>query len=300
MRTILVTGGTGQVGHALAALDWPADITLHLPPRGELDIASEASIRAAFAARDYAAVINPAAHTAVDRAEEEAVAAFAANAHGPAVLAELCAAADIPLVHVSTDYVFDGAGSDFRDEDDPVRPLGVYGASKLAGELAVAAVAPRHVTLRTAWVLSAHGVNFLKTMLRLGAERDTLGIVADQYGCPTSAYDIAEALSTIVLRMLDDPAAPRGTYHFVNAGDASWHDLATEIFALAGARGQHVPTTVTPLPSSAYPTRATRPANSRLSTTRIADAFGIVPRPWQAAVADILDRLAPPPSIPIA
>lgn len=283
MATILIVGGEGQVGLELRALDW-GDHAVLAPPRAALDITDPASV-ARFPAD---AIINVAAHTAVDRAEGEAGAAFAANALGPAHLADAARAAGIPLLHVSTDYVFDGSGDRPYAEDDTTAPLSVYGASKRAGELAVLAGNPRSVVLRTAWVLSAHRTNFLKTMLRLSAERPELRVVADQIGCPTGARDIARALQSIALRLLDDPAAPTGLYHFVNAGETSWHGLAREIMAAAG---RDVP--VVAVTTADFPTPAQRPANSRLSTAKITRHFGIVPRPWQEAVREIVGELMP-------
>ena len=287
---ILITGGTGQVGLELQAAEWPADVVLHAPTRTVLDLGDLASVRAAFAAAPFAAVINAGAHTAVDKAESEAAATFAANAMGPAILADATREAGIPLIQVSTDYVFDGAGVGAYVETDPVGPLGVYGASKLAGELAVLRGNPRSVVLRTAWVLSAHRANFLKTMLRLAADRPVLRVVDDQHGCPTSARDIAAALKTITLRMIADADAPTGVYHFVNAGSTSWAGLAREVFALsAAASGPSA--TVEGIPSSDYPTPARRPANSRLATGKLTRDHGIVPRRWQEAVAEIVDEL---------
>jgi dTDP-4-dehydrorhamnose reductase len=291
-RTILVTGGTGQVGNALGRLDWPEGVELHAPTRAELDLADPVSVQAAFAGRDYAAVISCGAYTAVDRAEDDLVAAFAANAMGPAVLAAATAAAGVPIVHVSTDYVFDGTAPGFYREDAPVAPLGVYGASKLAGELAVASGNPRHVILRTAWVLSDHGSNFAKTMLRVGATHPSVRVVDDQHGCPTAAADIADALQTITLRLIEDQHAPTGRFHFVNAGEATWCELARFIFAEAARHGGPSPA-IEGIATADYPTRARRPANSRLDTAAITAAFGIVPRPWQEAVAAVVAALAP-------
>ncbi|MBU3077164.1 dTDP-4-dehydrorhamnose reductase [Sphingomonas quercus] len=282
-RHILVTGGAGQVGIELGRVDWPDDVVVHAPARDVLDLTSAASVSACFAATPFAAVVNAAAYTAVDKAEGEAGAAFAANALGPALLADATRAAGIPLVHVSTDYVFDGTRPGFYEESDPVAPLGVYGASKLAGELAVRAGNPRHLILRTAWVLSAHRGNFLKTMLRLAGSHPRLRVVADQIGCPTAAADIAATLRTVTLRLIEDEAAPVGTYHFVNAGEASWHGLAEAIVA------GRVP--VDAIATADYPTPARRPANSRLSTAKLARDYGIRPRPWQAAVAEIVAEL---------
>ena len=287
---ILITGGAGQVGLELLAADWPEGVVLHAPTRTELDLSDAASVRAAFAGTPFAAVINSGAHTAVDKAETEVAAAFAANAMGPAVLADATREAVIPLIQVSTDYVFDGAKTSAYVETDPVGPLGVYGASKLAGELAVRQGNPRSVVLRTAWVLSVHRTNFLKTMLRLAADRPALRVVGDQHGCPTSARDIAAALKTITLRMIADEDAPTGVYHFVNSGETTWAGLASEIFALSAASGGPS-ATVEAIASSEYPTPARRPTNSRLSTDKLTRDYAIAPRPWQAAVAEIVNEL---------
>lgn len=289
-RNILITGGTGQVGTELLRQAWPNDVALLAPNRAELDLCSEASLAAYSAGRQIDCIINAAAYTAVDRAEADVGAAFLANAQGPAWLAEHASSRNIPLVHVSTDYVFDGQlGRPYR-EGDPVAPLGVYGASKLAGELAVRSGAPRHIVLRTAWVISAHGHNFLKTMLRLAAERGELRVVADQQGCPTSARDIADALRRIALAHLDDANAPAGTFHFVNAGETSWHRLAEAIMAASAAsNGPSAP--VAAIDTADYPTAARRPANSRLDPAAIAGAFGIVPRPWQEIVPELVNEV---------
>jgi dTDP-4-dehydrorhamnose reductase len=287
---ILVTGGAGQVGLELARVVWPAHVRLHLPSRSELDLADAASVRALFAATPFKAVINSGAYTAVDKAENDVAAAFAANAMGPAILAEATRAAAIPLIQVSTDYVFDGSGDSKYNETDPVGPLSVYGASKLAGELAVRTGNPRSVVLRTAWVLSPHRTNFLKTMLRLAVDRDALRVVDDQIGSPTSAKDIAAALADITLKMLADPQAPTGVYHFVNAGSTSWAGLAREIFARSAVYGG--PTAqVEGIATVEYPTPAQRPSNSRLSTLKITRDYGVTPRPWQDAVAEIVAEL---------
>jgi dTDP-4-dehydrorhamnose reductase len=287
---ILVTGGAGQVGLELARVAWPEHVRLHQPTRAELDLADAEAVRALFARVPFRAVINAAAYTAVDRAETEVASAFAANAMGPAILAELTRAADIPLVQVSTDYVFDGSHEQDYAESDPVGPLGVYGASKLAGEVAVRTGNPRSVVLRTAWVLSPHRANFLKTMLRLAADRPVLRVVEDQTGCPTSAKDIAEALAEITLRMIADPEAPTGVYHFVNGGSTSWAGLAREIMALSAARGGPS-AEVEGITTADYPTPARRPSNSRLSTFKITRDYGVTPRPWREAVAEIVAEL---------
>jgi len=289
--TFLITGGAGQVGLELLAAEWPAHVTLHAPDRSELDLGDAASLARLFETRAYAAVINAGAYTAVDRAESEVGAAFAVNAMGPAQLADATRAADIPLIQVSTDYVFSGMGEGEYDEGAAVAPLGVYGASKLAGELAVLTGNPRSVVVRTAWVVSQHRANFIKTMLRLAVDRPTLRIVDDQSGCPTSARDIAEALKTISLRMIADVDAPRGVFHFVNAGSTTWAGLAREVFALSQARGGPF-AEVEGITTAEYPTPARRPGNSRLCTRKIERDYEIVPRPWEAAVSEIMDQLS--------
>jgi len=286
MGPILVTGGSGQVGGALARLA-PAGMDLVTPGRTDLDLSAPSALAAIIASRPWAAVVNCAAYTAVDRAESDVVAAWQVNALAPAALAAATAAAGIPIIHVSTDYVFDGSKPDFYGEEDPVAPIGVYGASKEGGEQAVRTANPRHLILRTAWVVSATGANFVKTMLRLGAERPQLRVVADQRGCPTSADDIARAILTILPRLAD---GPHGTYHFVNAGEATWHGLAEAVFARAAIHGRPAPA-VEPIGTSDYPTPAARPANSRLACDKIARDFGIRPRDWHEAVDEIVDAL---------
>lgn len=289
---ILVTGGAGQIGQELLAADWPSEVVVHAPNRSDLDLTDAASIKAAFACKPFAAVINAGAWTAVDDAEANVADAFAANALGPAVLADITRAQGVPLIQISTDYVFDGSKNDLYAEGDPVGPLGVYGASKLAGELSVRMGNSRSVVLRTAWVMSVHRTNFLKTMLHLANERSHVRVVNDQHGCPTSARDIAATLRTITLRMIADPGAPTGVYHFVNAGETTWAALAREIFrASATIGGPHAE--VEAIKTSEYPTPARRPANSRLSTEKLSCDYGIQPRSWQTAVSEIVTELHP-------
>jgi dTDP-4-dehydrorhamnose reductase len=288
---ILVTGGTGQVGLELARAAWPPEVFLHMPTRQEMDLRDERSVTAVFAATPFRAVINAAAHTAVDRAQNEVADAFAANALGPAILADLTRKAGVPLIQVSTDYVFDGGADRPYAEDDPVAPLGVYGASKLAGELAVRLGNPRSVVLRTAWVLSAHRSNFLKTMLRLAEERSSINVVGDQWGCPTGARDIATVLVHIALRLIEDADAPTGVYHFVNAGETTWAGLAGEIFR-ASREMDGVYAQVEEIPTAGFPTPAKRPGNSRLSCGNLARDYQVTPRAWEAAVGEIVSELA--------
>lgn len=204
----------------------------------------------------------------------------------------LCAERDVPLIHLSTDYVFDGAATRPYREDDPVAPLGVYGASKAAGEDAVRRCHPRHVIIRTAWVYSATGQNFLRTMLRLGAEREELGIVDDQRGTPTYAADIAQALGEIVIRVLDaDPFTDWGTYHMTNSGETTWCGFAREIFRLSAGGGNRVPR-LRPIATEDYPTPAKRPACSILDGTKLRDTFGVSMPQWQDGVRRCMERLA--------
>ena len=281
MKPILVTGGTGQVGTALRQLGPSLGVEIIAPERSELDLADSCSIERMLGDRDWAAVINCAAYTGVDKAESEPDLAHAVNAVAPEIIGKVTAARGLRLLHVSTDYVFDGSSAGLYDEDDPVAPLGVYGASKQAGEAAIRVSNADHIILRTAWVVSPWGHNFVRTMLRVGPERGTLRVVDDQRGCPTSAHDIARTLLTIAT---DGAAA--GTYHFVNAGEATWCELARFVFERAGLEVK-----VEGITTDQYPTPAKRPANSRLSTAKLQGAFGIVPRPWQHAVGEVMDAL---------
>lgn len=281
MKPILVTGGTGQVGTALRRLGPYFGVEVVAPARAELDLAGSCAIDRILGDREWSAVINCAAYTGVDKAESEPDLAQAVNAVAPEIIGKATAARGLRLLHVSTDYVFDGSKDGFYLEDDPVAPLGAYGTSKEAGEVAIRLSNPDHVILRTAWVVSPWGHNFVKTMLRVGPERGRLRVVDDQRGCPTSAHDIAEALLTIATRQ-----GAAGTYHFVNAGEASWCDLARFVFDRAGLDVE-----VEAITTADYPTPARRPANSRLSTARLQRTFGIVPRPWQEAVGEVIDAL---------
>ena len=292
MKDVLVTGGSGQVGGALVALPPEAGFRFVALGRDELDLLRPESFAEVLASRPWAAIINAAAYTAVDKAETDVEEAWRINALAPACLARLAALAGIPLVHVSTDYVFSGASARPYVEDDPVAPLGVYGASKEAGEQGVRTGGGRAVIVRTSWVVSPWRANFIKTMLRLGGERDVLRVVADQQGAPTSAADLAFALAIMVRALVNDPSAPTGTFHFSNAGATTWADFAAEIFALSAARGGPS-ARVEPITTADYPTPARRPAYSLLSTRRIQQLYGVSPRPWQAAISDIIDELIP-------
>lgn len=288
MIKVLLTGFKGQVGHCLLqqmiAMKW----NVVAIDRNELDITDREAVLAQVSAFQPNVVINAAAHTAVDKAETEVDASYAINRDGPAFLAEGAASVGAVMLHISTDYVFAGNKDGLYSEDDPVDPQGVYGASKLAGEQAVAAHCPRHLILRTAWVFGEHGNNFIKTMLRLGAQRDTLGVVADQFGGPTYAGDIAAALLNMARQSLLPQFADWGVYHFSGEPHVSWHGFATSIFDAAVAQQLLVRAPqVNAIATSDYPTPAQRPANSRLDCSRIRRVFGIMPSDWQAALANL-------------
>jgi dTDP-4-dehydrorhamnose reductase len=297
-RPVLLTGGSGQVGSALRRLA-PAGWDIHAPPRSELDLGEPAQIAALVASHPWAAIINAGGYTAVDRAEDDVAAAWRANALGPAALAHAAAKVGAPIVHLSTDYVFDGRLERPYRETDATGPLNVYGASKLGGELAVRTAHARHVILRTAWVVSPTGSNFVKTMLRLGAERPVLRVVSDQRGCPTTADDLAAAIRVVADRLMDDPGASTGTYHFVGQGEATWFDLAEAVFAVAAQGGARVPE-LQPISTEDYPTPAARPRNSVLDTAKITRDYGIAPSPWLASVRKVVQQLAAPAAVGVS
>jgi dTDP-4-dehydrorhamnose reductase len=280
---ILLTGGTGQVGQAVLRQADKRGLEIVAPDRAQMDLTNAQSIADMVASRPWSAVINCAAYTAVDRAETDAELAAQVNAVAPGIFAAETAKLDIPIIHVSTDYVFDGTKDAPYLEDDEVNPLGVYGRTKEMGESAVRSINPRHAIIRTAWVVSAGGANFINTMIRLASERPEVSVVDDQIGCPSNASDIAETLLSVAA----SPNAPYGTWHFVNGGEASWHDLAARIFANMKQRELKTPS-LHAIPTSQYPTPAQRPANSRLSTLAIERDFGIKPRHWHDAIDEIL------------
>lgn len=277
---LLVFGKTGQVARELQRL---APDATYLG-REDADLLNPTACAAAIAAHNADAILNTAAWTAVDKAETEEPAATVVNGDAPAAMARAAADRGIPFLHVSTDYVFDGAGDQPFAPDHPTGPLGAYGRSKLAGEQGVRAAAGPHLILRTSWVVSAHGANFVKTMLRLGAERESLNVVADQIGGPTPAAAIASALLTAAKAMTE--GAQGGTHHFSGAPDTSWADFARAIMATA-----NLPCQINDIPTAEYPTPARRPLNSRLDCRAFTHAFGI-PRPdWRADLKGIVKEL---------
>jgi dTDP-4-dehydrorhamnose reductase len=278
---LLVFGQTGQVARELIRRA-PAGVEVTALGRDRADLSDPAACAALVRGTD--AVINAAAYTAVDRAEAEEALATRINAEAPGAMAAAAAALGVPFLHISTDYVFDGSGVvPFKRESD-CAPLGAYGRSKLAGERAVLAAGGQTLILRTSWVFSVHGANFVKTMLRLGRERDSLNVVADQVGGPTPAAAIADALIHAAGAMAG--GAPGGVHHFAGHPDASWADFARAIMAGAGLACR-----INDIPSSDYPTPALRPANSRLDCSGFQGQFGIARPDWRAGLADVLGEL---------
>ena len=285
---VLISGAHGQVGHELMRLA-PAGFELLGLGSGELDITSAEQVATVLAQFQPQLIINAAAYTAVDKAESDAERAYAVNRDGVAYLAR----AGVPLLHISTDYVFAGDAQHPYGECDATGPSGVYGASKLAGEQALTEANDQHIILRTAWVFGAHGHNFVKTMLRLGRERETLSVVADQQGCPTSAASIARALWALAGQYVESGELKWGIYHYSGAPACSWHDFALEIFRQAHERKllARIPQ-VTPITTADYPTPARRPAWSVLDCSKLQRAHGITQADWQTELGQVLRELA--------
>jgi dTDP-4-dehydrorhamnose reductase len=277
---ILVFGHTGQVASELNN-----SIGVKTIGRDEADLSAPNSCKKCIQHFQPKAVINAAAYTAVDRAEEEEALAFVINADAPAVMAQTCAEQKIPFVHISTDYVFNGKGDSAWKPNQPTDPQNAYGRSKLAGELGVRSSGAVHAILRTSWVVSAHGSNFIKTMLKLSESRDELSVVCDQIGAPTPARDIAFACLKIASDLQSAPEKS-GTYHFCGKPFASWHEFASEIFELSGRNVK-----LKSIPTSDYPTPAHRPLNSRLDCQSVTDVFGITQPSWHTELRPILDEL---------
>jgi dTDP-4-dehydrorhamnose reductase len=292
--SILVIGRTGQVAHELTRNQWPAGFVVDFVERPEIDLGRPAEARDAVIEACPAIVVNAAAYTAVDAAQSHVDEAFAINRDGPAALAEACREIGAPLIHYSTDYVFDGTKRGPYLEDDGVNPFSVYGASKSAGDAAIRARLDRHVILRTSWVYSAIGHNFVKTMLRLGAERDRLTVVDDQTGSPTAAADIAAATVAVCAALAAGKDDGYGTFNFCGGGTTSWYGFAREIFAGAERRGATTRAVVQAIPAKDYPTPTPRPANSALDCGKIARVYGVAARPWQTALSACLDELIAP------
>ena len=286
---ILLTGASGQVGYEVRRLAGEPGHALIALTRQQLDIGDAEAVEQLVARLQPSLVINAAAYTAVDKAEQEREAAMRANRQGPANLAAACQAHRIPLIHLSTDYVFDGNKAGAYHEEDPVAPTGVYGQSKMEGEEEVRARLKEHLIIRVSWVFGPHGNNFVKTMLRLASERDELRVVADQHGCPTSATHIAEMLLTLADKLREGGEIPWGTYHFCDRPETTWHGFAETIVKEALATGLlHHAVPVHPISTSDYPTPARRPLNSVLDCTRIMKTFDLTRPSWQEGLTSML------------
>lgn len=286
---VLVIGRQGQLARELARARWPDGWTATFTGRPDLDLQFPDKAAAFIEACRPNLVINAAAYTNVDSAENEPELARVVNAAGPAAIAKACAQTGAALIAISTDYVFDGTKAGPYREGDPVSPIGAYGRSKAKGEELIRAALDRHVILRTSWVFSPFGTNFVKTMVRLGAERQQLKVVADQHGCPTGASDLARAVIAVGSAVMSSNPA-FGTFHVANSGVTTWYGLASAVFKILAARGVRVPE-IAPIATAEYPTRAARPANSVLDCGRLRSTFGITLRPWRDALGECMDEL---------
>lgn len=285
---LLLLGSEGQLGREVAKLAASRGVRINSIPHRVLDITDAAGLRRILDKGYYATVINAAAYTAVDKAESEEDLAMSINRDGVASVAESCRLREVALIHISTDYVFDGSKGTPYVESDATTPLGVYGRSKAGGEAAVRERCPRHVILRTSWVFGAQGGNFVKTMLRLGRERQELSVVADQRGCPTPAKSLASAILAVAAQMRE---APWGTYHCCGEEATTWFDFAEAIFAERQALTGESPPVVKPIATQDYPTPAKRPADSRLDCSAFRARFGQAAIDWRAGLRDVLREL---------
>jgi dTDP-4-dehydrorhamnose reductase len=289
-HNILVLGRNGQVARELAKVGPPHGFEMAFVGHERFDLLSGADPAALIEAYAPTVVINTAGYTAVDKAESEPAAAYRLNRDAPAEIARACAFGDTPFVHFSTDYVFDGTKPDPYVEDDPIAPLGVYGASKAAGEAAVQQAGGRSAILRTSWVYSSFGANFVKTMLRLAESRDELGVVADQIGRPTWAEDCARGALRAARALLDDEIPGGQVFHLAGEGDAVWADFAEAIFEQSARRGGKRPR-VRRITTAEYPTPAARPANSRLDCSKMIATLDWPMRPWRQGLASCFEEL---------
>jgi dTDP-4-dehydrorhamnose reductase len=286
---ILVAGANGQVGRELTSCGTRRGFEILTRDRAALDITDPRSVEKEINQPGVSLVVNAAGYTAVDQAELEPELAFSVNRDGAAYLAVACAKAGIPLIHISTDYVFDGGKEGPYRETDPVSPLNVYGKSKAAGELAIKNLLREHIIVRTSWIYGVYGHNFVKTMLRLGRENEVLRVVDDQFGCPTSAGDLAETILLIAAKWKDKGEIDWGIYHYCGTGVASWHGFAEEIFSLASRHTTLKVEKIEPISASQYPTHAKRPANSVLDCSLLKKVFEIYPKPWPESLARTIE-----------
>jgi dTDP-4-dehydrorhamnose reductase len=295
---IAVTGRQGQLARALGEGGAAFNVEIVHLGRPQLDLAAPETVELALKAAEPDIVVNAAAYTAVDKAEQEPAIADLINGTSAGVVAKAARAIGVPIIQVSTDYVFEGAKSSPYVEEDPVAPTSAYGTSKLAGELAVAAATDDHVILRTAWVYAPYGKNFVRTMLKLAESRSEVRVVADQHGCPTYAPDIATAIFRIARNVLTEPFNQRlrGIFHLAGRGETSWAGFAAEIFSFLAAKGIRVPT-LTSITSAEYPTPARRPPNSQLNCSKLKRIHGIELPPWRESLRICLDRLLTSPEM---
>jgi dTDP-4-dehydrorhamnose reductase len=292
---IAVIGSEGQIAHSLRILGLARGLYVFSAGRPEVDLTRPQTVGEFLDRVEPDLVVNAAAYTAVDKAENDSEQAFLVNATGAGEVARLCSQINRPLVHISTDFVFDGSSRTPYVETDAVLPLSVYGASKAAGEVAVRRALVQNIIIRTAWVYGAHGGNFVKTMLRLGAERPELGVVDDQRGSPTSAADIADAILQIAPRLVaNQEPSLWGTYHLTGARETTWHGFAAEIFRHASVRGAIVPR-LKAITTADYPTTARRPAYSVLDNAKFVSTFGFGLPDWRASLAGCIGELMPIP-----
>jgi dTDP-4-dehydrorhamnose reductase len=292
---VLVTGSEGMLARDLLDELESHGISALGMNRSKMDITSYRDTRAAIALVKPQIVVNCAAYSKVDGAESEAELAFPVNRDGPSHLAGICRDMGVALIHISTDYVFDGAANHPYEENDAVNPINTYGRSKWEGEEAIRSRLADHLIVRTSWLFGSHGSNFVKTILRLAKSRHELRVVADQHGCPTSTVDLSRALAEIIRRILDNPQSIGwGTYHFCGKGETSWHGFARAILEIAGEREAFEAKRVIPITTADYPTPARRPAWSVLDCSKIRSGFGITPRSWRLGLGEMIEELSLP------
>ncbi len=288
---IMITGSGGQLGSEIIKQARGPQVETLAMNHGDLDITRPDQTRRTIAELAPDMVINASAYTNVDGAETHTEAAYAVNRDGPANLAAACSALAIPLIHISTDFVFDGRKKTPYLESDPVSPLSIYGKSKAEGEAAVRTALQQHLIVRTSWLYSEHGHNFVKTMLNLGREREQLSVVADQYGCPTGAADLAGAILTMAKKIIAGDKIRWGTYHYSGKGTTTWHGFAEAIFKLAASREKLKIRQVKPITTDQYPLPARRPLYSSLDCGLILDQFGVQTMPWEQSLVTVIGKI---------
>jgi dTDP-4-dehydrorhamnose reductase len=288
---VLITGANGQLGRELVRLGQRFDFEVRSFSRQQLDITNKNQIEQIFPRISPSVVINAAAYTQVDRAENESDLAYAANKDGPAYLARYCDANHLTLIHISTDYVFDGTKGRPYQESDPIAPLGVYGQSKAQGETAIRSILPNHIIVRTSWLYGVYGNNFVKTILKLATEKKTLRVVSDQFGSPTSAADLANTVLRIARKISASEKIDWGTYHYCCKGITTWHALAEKIIELATPYATLKARHVEAITTAEWPTPAKRPPYSVLDCSRLKRRFGIEPEAWQQSLKRTIDRI---------